>query len=93
MSVDVKQRHEELHKAFDELFACYIGEHPEMTQFLASPLEDFMEWSHQMTLNPTCQDKHKPPCEHDFITPEDTERLQWGTWQICTICKRIQDNG
>lgn len=58
MTVDVQQKHKELHKAFDELFSCYISEHPDMTQFLTSPLGDFMEWSYQMTLNPTCKDKH-----------------------------------
>lgn len=58
MTVDAKIRHQELHKAFDELFACFITQHPMRIGFLDTPLKDFIEWSHQMTINPTCEEKH-----------------------------------
>ncbi len=55
---EIKQRHVELHRSFDELFACFITEHPDKTNFLETPLKEFMDWSYQMTLNPTCTEKH-----------------------------------
>lgn len=67
MAVDVKKRHQELHKAFDELFACFITENPDRTNFLGATLQEFMEWSHQMTLNPTCIEKHNG--EKEGTTP------------------------
>jgi hypothetical protein len=48
-------RHKVLHQAFDELFACYITEHPEQHGFLKTELGDFMEWSANMTLEATCE--------------------------------------
>ncbi len=48
-----KQRHIELHKGFDELFADFIHHHPETTSFLDCSIKEFMEWSYQQTLNPT----------------------------------------
>ncbi len=48
-------RHEVLHRCFDELFACFITENPEKMKFLDTPLHDFMEWSHQMTIEATCE--------------------------------------
>ena len=49
----MKERHEELHRALDELLACYLTE----TKALISntTLMTFLKWSHQMTENPTCQ--------------------------------------
>ena len=54
----MKSRHKELHQAFDELFACFITENPEKSNFLDTPLHEFMEWSHQMTLEATCESKN-----------------------------------
>jgi hypothetical protein len=48
-----KQRHVELHKAVDELFADYIRHHPSQHSFLEMPLKDFIEWSHSQTIIPT----------------------------------------
>lgn len=53
-----KFRHKVLHQAFDELFACYITENPEKTQFLKTELGDFMEWSASMTREATCESKN-----------------------------------
>ena len=47
-------RHKELHRSLDELFACYITEHPGQISYLQMPLCKFMEWSCDMTRNPTC---------------------------------------
>ena len=46
-----KERHEFLHKCFDELLADFINH----TQGLPSrtTLMDFMEWSHSQTIKPT----------------------------------------
>jgi hypothetical protein len=49
-----KNRHVELHRALDELFACYITQHPDQVYFLQMPFEQFLTWSHQMTIKPTC---------------------------------------
>lgn len=56
MTVDVKERHEQLHSSLDELIACFITE----TENLPSKttLMEFMQWSHKMTENPTCKEKH-----------------------------------
>lgn len=48
-----KQRHIELHRSLDELFADYISHHPNQTKFTSMPVMTLLEWSHQQTLNPT----------------------------------------
>jgi len=48
-----KQRHVELHKALDELFADYIKCHPEAHGFLNISLKEFLQWSYEQTQNPT----------------------------------------
>jgi hypothetical protein len=48
-----KNRHIELHKAFDELFADFIRCHPEETQFTNKPILELMNWSYQQTITPT----------------------------------------
>jgi hypothetical protein len=54
-----KERHVELHRAFDELFACFITEHPKRSgRYSDATLKEFMEWSHQMTIKPTCMEKN-----------------------------------
>ena len=49
-----KNRHVELHRAFDELFACYIDQNRDKTNFLGTTLKEFMDWSYEMTKKPTC---------------------------------------
>lgn len=51
--MDLKQRHQELHRSFDELLACYLVQ----TQRTISqtPLMDFLKWSYRMTESPTCE--------------------------------------
>lgn len=51
-------RHKKLHQGFDELLACFIAEHPDKSNFLDVTLKEFMDWSHQMTINPTCVARH-----------------------------------
>ena len=48
-----KQRHIELHRSLDELFADYISHHPEQIQFTTMPLAILLEWSFEQTKNPT----------------------------------------
>ncbi len=50
-----KFRHKVLHQALDELFACYITEHPGQYGFLKMEFGDFLEWSANMTLEATCE--------------------------------------
>lgn len=47
-----KNRHIELHKALDELFADYISHHPDKVKFLETPIGDLIKWSHEQTVNP-----------------------------------------
>ena len=49
---DLKKRHGELHRAFDELLACYLIESGKTIS--QTQLMDFIKWSHRMTENPTC---------------------------------------
>lgn len=48
-----RQRHIELHRALDELFADYITQHPDEHQFTTMPLDRLLKWSHQQTMLPT----------------------------------------
>ena len=54
-----RQRHIELHKALDELVACYCKQ----TRFYPSKtiLYDFMHWSYHQTIIPTVGYEHKEP--------------------------------
>lgn len=54
---ETKERHVELHRALDELFACYISQHPDQTEFLQMPFKQFLDWSFEMTKKPTCIEK------------------------------------
>lgn len=47
-----KQRHIELHKVLDELFADYIEHHKNDTRFLDIPFKVLMDWSYTQTINP-----------------------------------------
>ncbi len=47
-----KQRHIELHRALDQLFADYIQHHPDDHNFLDMPLRNLIEWSYGQTLCP-----------------------------------------
>ena len=62
---EIIERHKTLHRSLDELFACFITEHPERSQFLETPIADMMEWSFEMTVNPTCVNKHRDPNQED----------------------------
>ena len=51
-----KQRHIELHKSLDELFADYISNHPDHDgAYSAMQLQQFIAWSYGQTENPTEQ--------------------------------------
>jgi len=47
-----KARHVELHAALDELFADYIGHHPDQHGFLEMPLINLINWSASQAKNP-----------------------------------------
>lgn len=53
MTVDVKQRHKELHQGLDELLACYLVQTKRTIS--QTPLMEFLKWSHLMTENPSCE--------------------------------------
>ena len=46
-----KKKHEELHKALDELAADFLG-HNENKRLHNTTLMELIEWSHSQTLNP-----------------------------------------
>ncbi len=48
-----KQKHIELHKGLDELFADYINHHPDESSFLKMPLEKLITWAYEQTINTT----------------------------------------
>ncbi|HUX57998.1 MAG TPA: hypothetical protein VMV77_13550 [Bacteroidales bacterium] len=48
-----RERHVELHKCLDELFADYISHHPDMIKFTETPLKDLLQWSYEQTKYPT----------------------------------------
>jgi len=51
-----KERHVELHRSLDELLACYLeqtGRLPHVDDPRPT-IAELMEWSHQMTIKPTC---------------------------------------
>jgi len=50
-------RHQVLHAALDELLACFITENQREHGFLSKPIEELINWSHAMTLHPTCEEK------------------------------------
>jgi hypothetical protein len=56
-----KQRHVELHKAVDELFADYMTHHPNEYHFTSLQIIDLIKWSYEQTLNPT----EKEGCSDD----------------------------
>ena len=49
---ELKERHVKLHRSFDELLACFYIETGDLAK--ETTLMEFMEWSHKMTINPTC---------------------------------------
>lgn len=52
-----KQRHVELHKAVDELFADFIKNHPNLPSYINLPIVDLIIWSAQQTNKPDHEDK------------------------------------
>lgn len=48
-------RHQELHKAFDELLADFIGNTKRLPS--KTTIMEFMEWSYQQTVNPVKGDR------------------------------------
>ena len=61
-----KQRHIELHKAVNELFADFIGYNPCLDNYLDVTINQLMKWSHEQTQYPA-KEAHKshplPPAE------------------------------
>lgn len=47
-----KQKHVELHKSLDELFADYILHHPNQIKFTSMPIIKLMKWAHEQTISP-----------------------------------------
>lgn len=46
------ERHKKLHRAFDELYADYITNHPDEHNFTGMPVMKLIDWSHRQTLGP-----------------------------------------
>ena len=53
---EIKERHVKLHHHFDELLACFYIETAKLAK--ETTLMEFMEWSHAMTIKPTCGERH-----------------------------------
>jgi len=54
-----RQRHVELHRAFDELLADYARHHPQQNKILETEIGVFLGWSHEQTIEPTEVDARK----------------------------------
>jgi phage gp46-like protein len=54
---DRKKQHEDLHKALDELLACFITQNPGK-YMTTSTLVEFVWWSDRMRKAPTCDPLH-----------------------------------
>ncbi len=52
-----KKRHQELHKAVDELFADYITHHPEQIGFTSMPIMQLLEWSAKQMESPDHEER------------------------------------
>ncbi len=52
---DMHKRHAKLHRSLDELIGCFYIETGLMSGNVT--LAEFMQWSYQMTQNPTCTEK------------------------------------
>lgn len=50
-----KRRHEELHRALDELLADYLQQHHALPSNIS--VMDLLQWSHEQTQNPTDVDQ------------------------------------
>lgn len=48
-----KQRHKELHKSLDELFADFIHHNSDIKTVTQIPVLRLIEWSYQQSINPT----------------------------------------
>jgi hypothetical protein len=48
---DHRAQHEKLHRALDELVACFLLAHPEKRPSTTTVLE-LIEWSHRATIEP-----------------------------------------
>ena len=60
-SEEHKNRHIELHKALDELFADFIKCHPDLMRFTELPISVLLAWSYQQTKNPDeAPEEHSP---------------------------------
>ena len=55
-----KERHVQLQKALDELFADYILCHPDQHRFLQMQFGDFLNWSFKQITDP-----ETPPSQHE----------------------------
>lgn len=51
------ERHKELHRALDELLACFVNANPGKG-FSKTTLFELMEWSHAVTKNPALCPQH-----------------------------------
>lgn len=57
---DHQAEHVRLHKAFDELLACYLSQRREPRTSIHDEIFALMKWSHEMTKSPT-----PPPEENE----------------------------
>ena len=74
-----QQEHIRLHRAMDELVACYIDSNPNQRGFLKLPIGELLTWAHTMTLAPTPNDAHFVSfvLEPLVAQSDDPELLEW----------------
>lgn len=57
---EIQERHKQLHRAFDELLACWIESSDEAS--IWATIQEFMDWSSKQLRQPTC--KGAKDCSH-----------------------------
>ena len=73
---DMKTRHQELHRALDELLACFIGT-TQPRRLSEVPLLRLLTWSFTQTIDPDCE-RHAPTAAaFSGMAQEDPELFDW----------------
>ena len=47
-----KQRHIELHRSLDQLFADFVQHNPHLHNYMQQPIMALIEWSYRQTIEP-----------------------------------------
>lgn len=83
-----------------------VNERFDLAQECINKIDDFLEHRYQTRASKEIRDKvmgfiddygvlvstQQDSCEHDWFTPEDNEKVKWGSYQMCRKCHTIGDS-